>query len=264
MRSQIVAVVPSGKDQSPDVRTQEGCPNGLQEVRTTLSLRPSALRSLAVFVLAALCVVGTSTTAFAFHEYSTAGESSGVGFTGVKVTRFDVSISGIPNDGCQSPYTGSPVYQTQWVLMTADATKWVEIGTGHQCGDNYRYTFAGYGNAAGWHPINEITAGGSANAHTFKVWRDGGSYIFSKDNDTIAGVTLSNNDEGPFVDMGLESYAANAHVDCNNNFELSFKKGNNSWNNWDGRDRRNVSHSAMHGVWASDTTFRTSQNEYCA
>jgi hypothetical protein len=82
-------------------------------------------------------------SASAFHKYSSAWENtpSEIPFTGVNEVRNDVSISGIPNDGCSTPITGTPVYQPEWVVQTSNSDTWTELGTGHQCGDTFRYWY---------------------------------------------------------------------------------------------------------------------------
>ena len=69
--------------------------------------------------------------------YSHAWENSGT-YDGMSNFRNDVAVSGLPATGCSSgPYTGDPVYQTMWYALNP-GTNYFELGTGHQCQDQYR------------------------------------------------------------------------------------------------------------------------------
>jgi hypothetical protein len=72
--------------------------------------------------------------AVTWHNYSVAFETTFGGFTGLSAYRKDVHVGSQPSTGCSAPYTGGPIYQTEWV-SDSDGQRWLELGTGHQCND---------------------------------------------------------------------------------------------------------------------------------
>lgn len=100
---------------------------------------------ICIVVIASTLVSNTGVaTAAVWHSYSAAYEkSAGLGYTGVAGTRADRSVSGLDMSGCSQFFVGQPVYQTEWVNISAG--NWLEFGTGHQCGDTMRYWYWGYG-----------------------------------------------------------------------------------------------------------------------
>jgi hypothetical protein len=82
-------------------------------------------------------------SASGFHEYATAFETSGN--SGMYSTHIVQGVSNQASDGCSTPYSGTPVYETEWLLFNSNATTWDEVGVGHQCNDSYRYFYWGYG-----------------------------------------------------------------------------------------------------------------------
>lgn len=64
--------------------------------------------------------------------------------------------------GCEAHYTGNPVYQTQWMLITSNAQNWIELGTGHQCSDTLGYWFWGYGYLGDWYPQGSLAGQATA------------------------------------------------------------------------------------------------------
>jgi hypothetical protein len=85
-------------------------------------------------------------TAAAFKGQSTAAEGSeGRDYSGVGSIRGEGGVSDQPFDGCAQLFTGSPIYDTEWVVLNSDSTNWVELGTLHQCGDAIRNWFWGRG-----------------------------------------------------------------------------------------------------------------------
>lgn len=216
-----------------------------------------------LFALRVGVMAPATATAADFHGYSVAGEVTGDGFTGVSVRRIDQSISGIPSVSCSSPFGIDPVYQAQWVYASADQQSWKELGTGHQCNDQYRYWYWGYGVAGEWYAI-----GWQANiipnaTHTFEISRAfNGTYdkfYFRIDGTTKASQISSAS--GPAVNAGLESYASAANVGYNNN-ALKYQKNGASWVNWNGKDYQLVS-GGMCGNWPSGSQWYSGQGSGC-
>jgi hypothetical protein len=103
-------------------------------------LRDILISAILTFVV----LLPPPTLAAGFHGYSVAREQTGgSGFTGIETSRYDKSVDNVPSGGCVYPYTGTPVYQTQWVILNSGASSWRELGTGHQCEDLMRYWFWG-------------------------------------------------------------------------------------------------------------------------
>lgn len=204
----------------------------------------------AIFVYVVLQPMLLSATHDGFHRYSQGDENSGAGFTGLKSNRVDRSMTGLPSDGCSSPYSGHPVYQTQWVMDDAGQT-WREIGTGHQCNDTYRYWFWGYGLNGAWHSLG--TQAGIMNGviHTFQIYRTfiGSNTYYFKIDSSVKGIVASDW-TGGLVRVGLESYAAGANVPAHNATALQYQKNNGTFAFWSGRDAQLVN-SGMCGAWGA-------------
>lgn len=218
--------------------------------------------ALAISFSAALATAGGSAVASAFHQHSIARENTGSGFTGVQVTRVDKAVTGQPSDGCDGPYRGSPVYQTQWVILNSAGTTWRELGTGHQCNDNYRYWFWGYGVDGTWVSIGIQTGIQNGVEHTFRVQRvfDDSVYRYQWRIDGVLKATMTNSATGPRVEAGLESYAQNATVAGHSYKSLKAQKygSGGDFFDWAGRDA-SVVHSAMCGFWVTDIRWRAGQ-----
>ncbi|MFN8082307.1 MAG: hypothetical protein U0Q19_22330 [Kineosporiaceae bacterium] len=227
-------------------------------------MRPRPLW-IALLVAALSLVAPRPALAATFHEYSTVSESSaGSGYTGVSSARFDQHFTGIPSTGCSSRYSGSPVYQTQWVLLTSDAKNWRELGTGHQCNDTYRYWFWGYGSAGTWYPLGGVSNITNGSTHTFTISRSftgtSNTYIWTIDSTNRA--TMTSSASGPYVQAGLESYASAASGRYSLT-TLRFQRNGGTMSAWAGRDGVTVN-STMCGRWVSDTSRVVGQNVSCA
>ncbi len=196
----------------------------------------------------------------AFHGYSIARETTGSGFTGVHVYRVDQAVRGQPATGCSSPFTGNPVYQTQWVIITADARNWRELGTGHQCNDTYRYWFWGYGTNGTWVPLGTKIGIANGQWHFFKIERvfedTFNRYKFSVDH-VIQG-TMNSNQTGVRVEVGLESYAQAATVSGHNFTTLQYQQNNGGFVNWQGMDGSRVD-PPLCGFWVAAISWRAGQ-----
>ena len=169
-------------------------------------------------------------------------------------------VVGQPADGCSSPFTGTPVYQTQWVNITADGLNWREIGTGHQCNDTYRYWYWGYGSNGTWHWIGYQTGISNGQWHTFKIDRVFDD-TFERYKFRIDGVikgTLNSNATGEEVLAGLESYAVNATVAGHNYTTLQYQKLDGAFLNWAGKDK-SVVNAPLCGSWVAAVSWRAGE-----
>ena len=216
---------------------------------------------IVVLPLSILMMTATAGAAFAFHGYSVGHEETGNGFTGVRSTRLDVDVRNQPHNGCTYYITGDAVYQSSWIALDNTGANFMEFGTGHQCEDSIRYAYSLWVKDNVYNFINFGAVGGSANPHTYELVRASGNYNWERDGVNWGAVTST--DEGPYVQVGLESYANGAHIDCYGTHTLKFKKGTNSWNDWSGQDSRYVNPIEMNGHWVSDTHFQSAENESC-
>jgi hypothetical protein len=209
----------------------------------------------------ALFNAGTG-TAFAFHEYSQADESGFVNhYTGLSVTRPDRSVDQA-STGCSSYYSGNPVYQTQWVLITSDAQNWLELGTGHQCADAKRFWFWGYGYLGDWYPQGEVGGVDAGVTHTFRVVRSGGTTWTWRIDGTARG-SLTWAEQGARVRTGLESWGSAAVASKYNQSDLMYTLDQGLWTDWSGFDGSKVGTPEMCGGWNTATSWRSSENSPC-
>lgn len=225
-----------------------------------------AFRAMGRAIVSALVtyalLVPNVTLAITFHSYSVGRETTGSGFTGVRSNRYDMAVSDIPDTGCGAPFTGSAVYQTEWVA-SGDGLNWREIGTGHQCHDTYRYWYWAYGVDGGFYPIGEQLGISNGQAHIFKISRafDGTAnrYYFAVDN--ITKGTLYSERTFARVEAGLESLAGSADVIFSTGL-LEYQKNNGAFSDWSGKDAKVVDNN-MCGQWNFDTTWQSGEGSAC-
>lgn len=118
----------------------------LEEVELSVRFRARSAVAAGMHVLLLLTLAapawGSHTTG---HAHSVAAEVTSN--RGGASTRWDNTMAGIPNNGCVNPITGSPMYQSMWIRTGGPG--WIELGTGHQCQDSFRYWYWGWGNSSG-------------------------------------------------------------------------------------------------------------------
>lgn len=200
-------------------------------------------------------------SSLAFHKYSIALETNHTQLTGTQNTRVDKHVV-VANTGCSAYYSGNPIYQTQWVLITDDAQNWVEFGTGHQCSNNKVYWFMGYGYNGSWYPTKQVDNPTLNVTRSFKIKRtEGDRWNF------YIGGTLQNYfywaRSGEQVHSGIESYDQNGALTSYTHSALQYTRIEGPWTNWQSRDGQSVGTPEMCGGWNSDTTWRMSQNRSC-
>lgn len=197
--------------------------------------------------------------AASFHKYSIAYESSASGtYTAVKVTRTNPFFSISSGSSCTTPLTSPVVYQTEWVIMTADATNWVEIGTDHGCNGN-QWVYWGYAVNGAWTLRGTLSVAASTNNHTYSIYRTGGnSWKFYYDNllvDTITWTKI-----GYQVSAGLESYDQGAVAALHSYTSLATEINQGPWQLWDGQDGSGVGYPEMCGAWTNAHEWGASEN----
>lgn len=203
------------------------------------------------------------------HVHSVAYELTvGYDMSGVRVTRPDNNPGGVELDGCSVPFNGSPVYQTQWVIINSAATNWVEGGTASQCAGNYRYHYWGYGYNGNWFGnVALLLTSDFPTLHTYTLNKPtvNNRWTFYKDGG-ILGQAVEWNARG-IASAGLESYSPNAAVGKHQYGNMQFL-WNGVWNSWAGRDDEFVSpNNGMCGRWSStvgnDRFWYAAQNRAC-
>jgi hypothetical protein len=197
-----------------------------------------------------------------FHGYSTASENSALGqYTGIRVTRLDRAVSSQPATGCTQLFSGDPVYQTQWLIITDDAANWLELGTGHQCNDAIRYWFWGVGYLGGWFPLGTQLNITNGESHRFAIRKTGSNTLW-----LIDGVTKETQpaSTGRYISTGLESYSGAAGVNTYTHNTLQrTTNGSQTWVDWAGFDASSVTGAGMCGGWNSATSWRAAENHAC-
>jgi hypothetical protein len=233
--------------------------------------RPGPQRALQRTKRATLCGLATLLTLMmpptessyadnGFHGYSAAYELSLSGqYTGVQTTRIDQYIFSQPATGCTQNFAGDPVFQSEWILITPDAANWLEIGTGHQCNDQYRYWFSGYGYLGVWVPVAIQVGVVNGQSHAFTIGKQGSTYYFHRDFTSMGSQQSS---FGSSVSSGLESYASAAIVGTYSHSNLQYIRGT-TYYPWAGFDDSVVDAAQMCGGWNSQTSWRVAEWQSC-
>jgi hypothetical protein len=203
-----------------------------------------------------------------FHQYTVAFETN-TSYQGVHSVYGEQIIGGIPSTGCSLEFTGNPIYQTNWVIFDEQATNWVELGSGHQCNNQFRYDFAGYGYNGDWFPLY-VQRRTTWEVREYTIWsndqappparQDWHWWIGGQEVRTYP-VTPQTPWAGTYASVGVESYAQFAQVPRHNYASLSYKEAINAedvWVDWKDRDALHID-PAMSGGWNSDTSFWASQ-----
>lgn len=231
-------------------------------VRRLGATRVRATLTVATIVLVAIVVAPSAAWAQEFHGYSVAVElSAGRDYSAVGSIRGEGAVANLPLDGCIYHFTGHPVYDTEWILITADALNWVELGTGHQCGDTFRYWFWGRGVNGNWYPYGTNYAPDVGTTHTFTISRIGLIWYWYIDG--AIRHTMQWTATGVEVHAGLESYASNATMTYVTVHDLGYKHDGGPWLDWAGYDATIMAGSQMCGRWISQTAWRHSENQPC-
>jgi hypothetical protein len=224
-------------------------------------------RRFKAIVLAAVLVVVIADPAHAtsFHQYARGWESSTGNYKGLSVDHKDAVGQDIdvPNDGCSHYYTGSPIYQTQWLQSSDNPTsEWVEIGTGHQCNNTFLYRFMDYSDNGVFHSLNTFMISGG-DFHTFRIVRDDslGVWEFKVDGD-VKNVLTWSRASFPLAATGVESYASSGFITSLHHYNLQYQGSAGTWNDWSGRDLKDAG-SSMCAKWSSDTSIEVGQNTTC-
>lgn len=214
-----------------------------------------------VVVLIFACSAGSASADNGFHGYSAARETSSAGhYTGVATTRLDRTVFFQPNTGCTSHFSGDVVFQSEWIVITSDSQNWLELGTGHQCSDTFRYWYWGFGYGGIWFPLG--TTDGIANevSHTFEIIKFGSAYGFLIDGVQKGSQATST---GVYDQSGLESYSTNAVIGTYTHGNLRRTTDSGGWTSWAGFDATKLTGAGMCGGWNSATVWRAAENQTC-
>lgn len=150
---------------------------------------------------------------------------------------------------------------------TGLGTCWLELGTEYH--DNVAKNF-------GYLCLPDIVCGylyhiavyNDVGSHTWKIDRNTGNHnIFNEYIDgnlayTLTGVPYTN---GVLVSAGLESYKMNIAVETTAFFNLKYKKGDGSYQNWAGEDdNTDPIEDPMCGQWHGATSWWAGEETSCS
>jgi hypothetical protein len=123
-------------------------------------------------------------------------------------------------------------------MITADADNWLEIGSGHQCGDGYRYWFWGLGyRGVSIHMGNGPGLQPSSRTPSVSGRREATPFSF-----TIDGVLRATqvSSVGQYIETGLETYAPAAVIGGYAHSDLRYALNGGAWVSWSGQDSSSV------------------------
>lgn len=192
------------------------------------------------------------------HCYSRAADGSDNPYTGVRDTRWVIDLNNT------SP---SPVYQTMWFNFDLGAPYWLELGTEYKNSTTKHFEFIcvpGFCNFQ-W----RITTYTGVGAHTFKIDRNTGdhnSYNFYIDSN-LADTKTEPYTSAENVTLGLETYNMSITVEAHAYYNLKYKKGDGSYQDWAGEDWSELDDSLsypMCGQWHLPTSWWAGEHTSCA
>lgn len=192
------------------------------------------------------------------HYYSVAFETTNGGFTGVSDTRVDMSVT-VPPDGCQALLGPHAMYQSMWIAdgaAHAGMNDWLELGTGHQCADNWRFHYWGYAINGAWSFIGHVNISGN-DMHNYDKISD--FKIDGQVKDSFYWDRMFHDDSA-----GLESYAEFGDANPHTYHHLQYQRmGNSTWQDWDGTDASILDDPPMCGIWNGPQSWLAGEANSC-
>lgn len=189
------------------------------------------------------------------HCYSVAYEKSAGGYTGVKQTRSVLSLNNS---------SGSPIYQAMWLVWKTEPFHWVEVGTGYESGAKWNYGYFCLSDKANSCYFLFKWGASAGGPHSYNIKRDNTDhyryYIYI--NGGQEGTVRVNYTSAIELHTGLESYNVSKLVDAHTYSNLQYRRGNNAFQDWAGKDGQLVQ-GYMCGRWASATQWWAAQNAPC-
>lgn len=124
----------------------------------------------------------------------------------------------------------------------------------------------GYGNNGVWHPLNDYDITGGS-THTFRIVRDDSlnHWFFYVDGDIKQAYGWSHASFAEVV-TGVESYistTSGGYIVPSYFYNLKYQGLGVIWNDWSGRDGRDVNDPQMCGHWESDTSWEAEESSTC-
>lgn len=236
--------------------------------------RALSVASAALLASTGMTGIGTGEAQEAgFHAYSYALENNTWGLaSGLSAERRRPEFASVSPYGCSAPYSGNPIYQTQWIDFTGTGLNWLEIGSGHQCNEDYVYNFFGYGYQNEYYSVASNQVNPTNDLHTYAILRAGsGGYMWQyKIDGEVRQTTNAFYGQGGYqVKVGLESYYSPGQAGPVSHQLLKYAAAppgtTNPYVDWDGRDFSSVDTAkGMCGRWVNDTQWREGQQTSCA
>lgn len=151
--------------------------------------------------------------------------------SGVYAVRTDLPITTRGSGpGCQVPSGAGayPVYQAQWILLVGTPQTWMELGTGHQCG-NAHYWYWGYGWNGQW-TLQGYAWGITTNRTAYMDLHRVANYWYRKINGaTVVGDPYYWNAIGQYAEVGVESYDSGALIPAHIISQIQMTRSDGSW-----------------------------------
>ena len=198
-----------------------------------------------------------------FHDYSHAWESSST-YQGMDNNRVDQAVAGLPNANCSSPYGATVVYETMW-YQTSPGNNF-ELGTGHQCQDQYRYWYWGFSVNGTWSSLGYQTGISNGVSHAFHVRKVNSGFngwqVYYEIDGVVKKTYATNSTLSNDLDVGLESYCSNCTVTEYLNQQLQYQQSG-TWYYWSGEDGHQVNYPPMCGYWQSQSIWVSGQGTPC-
>ncbi len=141
-----------------------------------------------------------------------------------------------------------------------------ELGTGHQCNDQYRYWYWGLSANGQWTSLGSQAGITNGVQHLFRMDRQATGQSTYAIYYRIDGVTKRTFTTGAVVgtvlDVGLESYCQGCVVDGYSNQDLKYLKAG-VWSFWAGQDGQQANDPPMCGHWAGVTVWWSGEEAAC-
>lgn len=190
-------------------------------------------------------------------RYSVAWETTGSGFTGAKVYRYDRWIR-----WCPESQSGWQYGQNLWIDKPGG--DWLELDTHHSCRTGlHRWIWGiGYDDNFNWLGVDDIGAPGTT--HSFSIHRSPGTnvYYFQIDGYNKDSIFWQTSFEQ--AKAGIESLVDGAAIDKFSNDKLRWMKSTDpgTWYAWSGKDAHSLD-AQMCGYWLDSDTWQSGQGDGC-
>lgn len=184
------------------------------------------------------------------HCYSHGIENSVAnGYAGTKNTHWVLDVNN----------SGSVAWAPMWLVFPDG--HWVEVGTRYENGLERHYSW----NCSAVQCDYIWNAVASLGNHVYRIGRntsDNSDWDIYVDGD-FKVTALNNWTYGDWLGAGYDSTNPNLHVDAFATYDLKYKTGNGSFQDWAGKDDFALADPPNCGFWNSATSWWAAENEPC-